>query len=185
MSSHDQHKGETVNVEELSGLTDQQQADKIADRFESTANKYTPLGDNDVSLPLIPEGSVPQLDPEDVYVSLLRIKTTTSTVQNDIPAKVIKMFASELALPLADIINTSIVRGEFSNLWKLETVTPVPKVFPPLLCKQLRKISVFFNFSKVTEQLLSQLLVADMKAKFDKSQFGNQKGTALSNETCT
>ena len=35
------------------------------------------------------------------------------------------------------------------------------------------------NFSKVTEQLISEYLVADMKAKFDKTQFGNQKKTGV------
>ena len=179
MSSHDQHKGETVNVEELSGLDDQKQADAIADRFESVANQYDPLQDFDVLLPPIQEGSDLQIEVLDVYNALLRIKTTTSTVENDIPAKVIKMFAMEIAPPLAHIINTSISRGEFADLWKLETVTPVPKVFPPLLCKQLRKISVFMNFSKVTEQIISEYLVADMKEKFDKSQFGNQKKTGV------
>ena len=135
--------------------------------------------DDDVTLPDIPEDSIPQIEVEDVYKALLRIKTTSSTVANDIPAKVIKMFAIYLAQPLRHIIQTSIIRGEFANLWKLETVTPVTKVFPPLLCKQLRKISVFMNFSKVTEQILSEYLVADMKANFDKSQFGNQKGTGV------
>ena len=148
MSSHDQHKGEVVNVQELSGLSDQQQADTIADRFESVSNQYDPLTDNDVDLPPIPEDSVPQIAIEDVYNALLRINTKSSTVTDDIPAKVIKMFAAEIASPLAHIIETSIIRGEFANLWKLETVTPVPKVFPPLLCKQLRNISVFMNLAK-------------------------------------
>ena len=165
MSSHDQMKGEVVNVEELSGRSDKDQAEIIADRFESVANRYNPLADTDVILPSIPEGSVHQIEVDTVYKALLRIKTTTSTVANDIPAKVIKLFASDLAAPLRDIIQTSILRGEFANLWKLETVTPVPKVFPPLLCKQLRKISVFMNFSKVTEQILSEYLVEDMRAK--------------------
>ena len=35
------------------------------------------------------------------------------------------------------------------------------------------------NFSKITEQILSKYLVADMKAKFDKTQFGNQKHTGV------
>ena len=131
MSSHDQHKGETVTVEELAGLEDQQQADSIADQFESISNRYDPLLDSDVNLPFIPEGSVPEVEIEDVYKALVNINTKTSTVANDIPAKVIKMFAAELAFPLADIINTSIMKGQFANLWKLETVTPVPKVFPP------------------------------------------------------
>ena len=100
-------------------------------------NQYDPLTDNDVDLPPIPEDSVPQIAIEDVYNALLRINTKSSTVTDDIPAKVIKMFAAEIASPLAHIIETSIIRGEFANLWKLETVTPVPKVFPPLLCKQL------------------------------------------------
>ena len=90
------------------------------------------------------------------------------------PAKVIKMFALEI-VPLAHIINTSV----YANLWKLETVTPVPKIFPPLLSKHLRKISVFMNFSKVTEQIISEYLVADMEEKLDKSQFGNQKQTGV------
>ena len=179
MSSHDQHRSEIVNVEELSGIDDQKQADLIADKFETTANRYSPLGDSDVTLPPIPEGSVPYIDPAVVYKHLRRIKTTTSTVKNDIPAKVIKQFAVYLAHPLADIINTSITRGEYANLWKLETVTPVPKVFPPLSLKDLGKISVFLNFSKTTEQILSELLIADMKEKFEKSQFGNQKGTGV------
>ena len=110
---------------------------------------------------------------------MLKIKTKTSNVANNIPAKVIKMFALELAPPLANIINKSIITGVFANLWKLETVTPVPKVFPPLTCKQLRKISVFMNFSKVTEQLISEYLVADMREKFDPTQFGNQEGTGV------
>ena len=38
MSSHDQHKVETVNVEELSGLDDQQKAYTIADPFETGSN---------------------------------------------------------------------------------------------------------------------------------------------------
>ena len=91
------------------------------------------------TLPDIPEGSIPQIEVEDVYKALLRIKTTSSTVANNITAKVIQMVAIYLAQTLRHIIQTSILRGEFANLWKLETVTPVPKVFPTLLCKQLRK----------------------------------------------
>ena len=166
-------------MEELAGLEDQQQADSIADQFESISNRYDPLLDSDVNLPFIPEGSVPKVEIEDVYKALVNINTKTSTVSNDIPAKVIKIFAAELAFPLADIINTSFVKGQFANLWKLETVTPVPKVFPPLLRKQLRKISVFMNFSKITEKLISEFLVADMRAKWDKTQYGNEKKTGV------
>ena len=43
------------------------------------------------------------------------------------------------------------------------------------------KTSVFLNFNKVTEQIISEMLVSDMKAKFARSQFGNQKGTGVQN----
>ena len=71
-------------------MSDKQQAEIIADR-------YNPLTDTDVMLPNIPEGSVPQIKVDAVYKALLKIQTTTSTVANDIPAKVIQMFASYLA----------------------------------------------------------------------------------------
>ena len=44
-------------------------------------------------LPSIPDGSDLQIEAVDVYKALLKIKTTTSTAENDIPAKVIKVFA--------------------------------------------------------------------------------------------
>ena len=43
MSSHDQHREETVNVEEIIGMDDQRQADVIADKFEITASRYSPI----------------------------------------------------------------------------------------------------------------------------------------------
>ena len=141
MASHNQEKSEPVQVEELTGMTDMQQAEAIADQFASVANQYSALKDDDVQLPDIPEGSVPVIDPYDVYQQLCKIKTSTATLKNDIPAKVIKRFALNLSQPLAQIIQTSIDRGEYANLWKTENVTPVPKVYPPLKCNQLRKIS--------------------------------------------
>ena len=94
LCSHDQQKSEVVNVEELSGLTDDQQAEAIANKFESTANRYSPLEDSDVELPPIPEGSIPNISPAVVLKFLKKIKTTSSTVKDDIPAKVIKSLQS-------------------------------------------------------------------------------------------
>ena len=35
------------------------------------------------------------------------------------------------------------------------------------------------NFSKITEKLISEFLVADMRAKWDKTQYGNEKKTGV------
>ena len=61
-------------------------------------------------------------------------------------------------------------------MWKVEFVTPVPKIFPPEKLKDLRKISGLLNFSKITDKILADYISEDMKLKRDKSQYGNQKG---------
>ena len=67
LSSHNQQQSE---IEELTGMTDSQQAEAIADHYANVANKFSPLKDQDVTLPEIPEGSVPHIDPNDVFENL-------------------------------------------------------------------------------------------------------------------
>ena len=64
-------------------------------------NQYDQLLDSDVTLSHIPAGSVQTVDT--IYKALLKKKTKTSTVANDIPAKVIKMYVQELALHLTQL----------------------------------------------------------------------------------
>ena len=47
------------------------------------------------------------------------------------------------------MINSSIRQGKWPNLFKLETVTPVPKVYPPKNVEELRNISGLLNLDKV------------------------------------
>ena len=102
------------------------------------------------------------------------MKTKSSTVLNDIPMKLIKEFGVELSYPLANILNRGIASGEYPHIWKFEIVTPVPKVFPPSSPEQLRKISGLKNFAKISEKIISEFVIADMKK--DPSQYGNEKG---------
>ena len=60
-----------------------------------------------------------------------------------------------------------------------EISTPVPKVYPTQKVTQLRNISGLLNFDKIIEKLLAELIIADMEAKMDPSQFGNQKGMSI------
>ena len=56
---------------------------------------------------------------------------------------------------------------------------PVPKVYPPKNVSQLRKISGLKNFSKVTEKIIGDLMLNDMKKTRDQSQYGNEKGVSV------
>ena len=65
------------------------------------------------------------------------------------------------------------------NIWKLEVVTPVPKIHPPGSEGDLRKIACTLNFSKIFEAILSEYLILDMKPSSDPCQFGNEKGISV------
>ena len=93
--------------------------------------------------------------------------------------QVICEFAEELSYPLSNIINRSFTHGEYPDLWKLELVTPVPKVFPPKDPSQLRKISGTKNFSKITEKIITEYMISDMEENLDPSQYGNQQGMSV------
>jgi hypothetical protein len=100
-------------------------------------------------------------------------------VKDDIPAKVIKEFAPELSAPLANILNCMVERGEYPNIWKVEMVTPSPKVYPPLSVEDLRNISGLKNFYKIGEKIFGKILISDMSYTRDPSQYGNEKGISV------
>ena len=87
-----------------------------------------------------------------------------------------KRFAKYFSVPLAHIVNSCTERGEWPSIWKLEAITPVPKVHPPKKLEHLRPISGLKLFNKISEKIFSDIMIKDMKDKLDPSQFGNQKG---------
>ena len=95
------------------------------------------------------------------------------------PAKIIKHLATQISIPLTDILNSCIVKGQWPDLWKEEAVTPMPKVHPPNDIDDLRNISGLKNFKKISEKIFAEMMLSDMKNNLDKSQFGNQKGVSI------
>ena len=179
MCSYDEGKSEKLIVPDICHLSDQEQAEAIADRLQATSSTYKHLEDDDIQVPDIPPGSVPEVSPVKVREYIRKMKTKKSTVEGDIPAKIIKECANYLCLPLADIINTGIRRGEWSDIWKSELITPIPKCFPLKTMKDLRPIANLLSFNKIAEGLISEMIISDMKPKMDRSQFGNQKHTSI------
>ena len=97
----------------------------------------------------------------------------------DIPSKLVKCFAPQLSVPLCDVINSSMRMGKWSKLYKSESVTPVPKCFPPKSPEELRNISGLFTFNKVSEAMIAELMIADIMKNLDPAQYANQKGLSL------
>ena len=122
ITAYDQ-KGAQINIDEISHLSDQDQAEKIADKFTSIPNQFEELKSEDISIPPFMPDEIPQIEPSRVWLQLTQLKTNKATVAGDFPPKLTKMFAAYLAEPLADIINTSIRRGEYPKLYKYEVST--------------------------------------------------------------
>ena len=178
VSSYDQ-RNEQINIDEIRHLPDQEQAEIIAEMFSSIQNEYEPIKTEDIVVPPFSSKDVPQFQPSQVWLLLAQLKTNKATVPGDFPVKLIKHFAAYLAHPLTGIINTIIRRGEYSQLYKFEICTPVPKVFPPQNTSQVRNISGLLNFDKIMEKLISQLIISDMSVSIDPAQYGNQRGVSI------
>ena len=172
-------KSEKVIIQEIHHLSDQQQAEKIADYFSSIPNEYDELKSEDIKIPQFSTDEIVKFHVSQVWLQLTKIKTNKATVRGDLPARLIKEFAAYLAEPFADVINTSLRRGEYPDIYKYEISSPVPKVYPPETVKQMRNISGLLNFDKIMEKMISELMISDMRAKADPCQYGNEKGTSI------
>ena len=170
-------------VEELTGLTDQQQADCIAEHYSLISNQYEQVKSTEFpNFNPISHGGVwpppPCVEPLKVYKEIQKMNKKAATVPHDIPIKIIQEFGVEIAFPLSHIINFCIQNGIYPNIWKMESVTPVPKSFPAEKLKDLRKISGLLNFSKVTDKIIGGYLIEDMSPTSDLSQYGKEKGVS-------
>ena len=87
-------------------------------------------------------------------------------------------FSYELAVPLSHLFNKSLKEGRIPLIWKQATVVPVPKKPVPESPGDLRPVSLTPTFSKLLEQFIVPLMVADIKSQIDKRQYGNVKGAS-------
>ena len=102
-----------------------------------------------------------------------------ATLEGDLPVRLINEFSEELSVLLSHLVSSCLAGGIYPDLWKIEFVTPVPKIYPPEKLTDLRKISGLLNFSKIADKFIAELLAEDMANKRDKAQFGNQKKLSI------
>ena len=123
LCSYDQEKLEPVIVDSIKHLSIKEQAEAIADKFSKVSQEYEPLQKEDIKIPDFDEMSIPKFNPIDVQANLEKIKANKSVPPGDIPPKLTKLFAAQLSVPFCDIINSSIKLGQWSSLYKSESVT--------------------------------------------------------------
>ena len=179
MCKYDQHKTEEVEVDEISDKSHKEQADLILDFVLKVNNQYEPLKKENIDFPHFDNSSIPYLKEKEVEAYMKEINTKPSTPPGDIPAHIVKRFAKYISRPLTYILNTCLKRGEWPTIWKIEAITPIPKVIPPTKMDKLLPISGLKVLNKVSEKIFSDMIIEDMKTKLDPAQFANQKNLGI------
>ena len=179
ITSHDQHTRGKIIIQEINHLTDQEQSEKLAEHFAEVPNQYDQLSKDDIEIKPINNETIPQFKEVQVWDLLTQLQTNKSTVQGDIPARLYKELAAYISEPLTHVFNTSLIQGEYPQIYKFEVTTPVPKKYPVELMEQMRNISGLLTADKIFEKLISEIIITDMNEKADCSQFGNTKHTSI------
>jgi hypothetical protein len=110
-----------------------------------------------------------------VFKELKKLNASKSGHPNDIPIKLIKEFAFEIAIPLTKIFNVCLREGVFPSVWKTAAIIPVPKVTKPKTANELRPIALTPILARVFESFLSKWLKEDFEPMLDPRQYGNVK----------
>ena len=181
MSGQKSKSDKISTVEELMGLDDDQQMEVIADHYAKVSTIYEPVKNEDFGeyLKKHSHEKPPHIGPDKILKTIKKMNKNAATIPGDLPMKIIDRFAEIMISPLYHIINGCLKEGLYPNIWKMEIISPVPKVHPPVKLDHLRKISGLMNFSKVTDKILTEHLVADMDPTSDKSQYGNVEGVSV------
>ena len=179
ITKYDRNKSENVEVDEISHLPQESQAEAIADSFSAISNEYEKINKDEIVIPPFNQSSIPQFKPHKVMKYLRNIKTNKSTAPGDIPPRIIKEFAFYLSIPLSNIINAGLRVGHWPKIYKRETITPIPKQFPPETRDMLRPIANLCNFNKIMEKIISEMVISDMTPKLDPGQYGNQENKSI------
>ena len=64
-------------------------------------------------------------------------------------------------------------------MWKREIITPIPKIHPAPSVSKLRPLSGVYNFAKIADKIMANIITDDMAQSRDPSQYGNEKGLSV------
>ena len=103
-----------------------------------------------------------------------------SIIPGDLPSPIIKEFIVELAKPYSDLFNTILQTASWPQQFKVEHVTPIPKIPQPQSEDDLRPISLTAFPSKVLEQFIVGWLLDVFGHKLDFRQYGGFRGSSIS-----
>lgn len=152
----------------------------INDHFARICNQLPALKPEALSAYLPAESPPPIIYTGQVLQALKKLNPFKAGHPSDLPIRLIREFADELASPLAHLFNSCLRDSVFPNVWKTATVVPIPKEKNITSLDKLRPISLTPIFARVFESFIAQWILADISSKLDPKQFGNVKGSSTS-----
>ena len=147
-------------------------ANSINDIFADLTNDFEPLTPGGPA-PYVPEDLL--VTQHEVYRALSSINTTKAVGPDNIPNKLLKHFAVELAPVIQDIYNQSLKDGNIPLPLKSSIVIPIPKVNPPKkMDSDLRPISLTCTLAKIMEGFTITKLLPELDNKIDVRQYARK-----------
>ena len=169
------------NILEDTGKPNKVVCEEIADFFSSISQEYAPINRtllpenlNHVSCPT----NAPIIEEYQIYDMIKESKLTKGSVPGDIPQKILKEYAVELATPIRNIFNVAIQQGTYPSNYKKEIQIPIPKVTAPNDYDELRNLSCTMVFSKKLEKIMLDHLLKHTKPFIDPTHYGGFKGSS-------
>ena len=97
---------------------------------------------------------------DDSVAKLHSFRSDCSSGYDSISFKNIKPVIDDIASPLTFIINSGIKANYYHNAWKIQRITPVPKINTPTEFTDYRPVSILPILWKVYERLICKQIVS-------------------------
>ena len=155
----------------------EEMADYLADHFLTVTNQARPLEEGEIPRSESGEGNIRLLDRREVSQRLKKFKKPNSRVDGDLPKNIVNIAHQSLAIPLTLIYNTSFSNRSWPDIWKRETVVPIPKIPTPLTANDIRPISMTTPWSKVMESYIASFTLLETNDNWKNNQHGGKQGS--------
>ena len=126
----------------------------LNDYFVSVASDIPPLDTSNLPTFLPAAVSPPTVNPHEVCSKLLKLQTNKAMGLDNIPSRILKEFAYELAEPVTSTFNIYLSSGLVPVLWKDSSIIPIPKAKQTQVESDIRPIALTPVLSKVLEDFV-------------------------------
>ena len=123
-----------------------------------------------------------QLSTEEVARTLLALDSTKATGPDEIPSRLLKDTACQIAPSLTQIFNKSLCLGEIPDEWKLANIVPIHKKGDKSEVENYRPISLLSIVSKVLERCVLRNIRDHLQQLINDSQHGFTPGKSCTTQ---